>query len=413
MRRRPALPFLYATILLDLLGLGLVVPIAPQLVASLGGSRQAGAAYYGMLVASYGLLQFLAAPLLGSLSDRYGRRPVLIASIAALALDYLAFAVTPSLWLLFVSRALAGAVSGTYIVVNASIVDITAPEERARAFGMVGAMFGVGFVAGPLLGGLLGSVNMRLPFIVAASLAAANVCYGLFVLPESLPRERRRRVSARLANPFTAIVALASRPGAGRLVWSRLFSEVARQVHQVVWILYAGYAFGWGPGRVGVAMAFGGLVGAAVQAWLTDRITRRLGLKATVVVGTSVIGGVFLLTGLTPDSWTLWPLLAMGSLAGVVAAAAQSWVSRTAGESEQGAVQGAWGAISSFTEMAVPIPAAALFAWSITAARPGLAFVVAAGCLGLAAWLASRAAVPAGTSPVVEPVGTPVADPVG
>lgn len=381
MRRPPAaLPFLLVTAFLDILGLGMVVPLAPGLILGLGG----GSVTVGLLVALYGLLQWLAAPVLGGLSDRYGRRPVLLVSLGCLGLDYLAFGLTPALWLLFLSRALAGATSGTNLVVNAYVADVTPPERRTRAYGLVSAAFSAGFVAGPAIGGALGGISPRLPFLLAAGLALLNVAYGLLVLPESLPPELRRPVGWRLANPVAAFTRVARRADIGRLVRARLYADVARQVQQVIWVLFATYRFHWSTGQVGAAVAVAALTGAAAQVLLADRCARRLGERRTAVLGFAVWGGTLLLTGFAPDGWLLYPLIAIGSLGGLAGPPLLSWLSRSAGPHEQGTVQGALAGISSLTETVVPVPAAALFAWSAGVSAPGLVFACAAAALVVA-----------------------------
>jgi DHA1 family tetracycline resistance protein-like MFS transporter len=392
MRRAPALPFLLVTVFIDLLGLGLVVPIAPQLITGLGGHRGSSAILFGLLVASYGLLQFAFSPLLGSLSDRFGRRPVLLASLTFLGLDYLAFAVTPSLWLLLVSRALAGATAGTYTVVNAYIADVTLPGERARAYGLVGAMFSLGFIAGPAVGGALGGISLRLPFAIAAALTLVNVCYGALVLPESHPADRAQPIRWAVLNPGGALLGLVRRPDLGLLAWQRLCADIARQITQVCWALHAAARFGWGTAEVGAAMAIAALVGLVSQVLLVDRCIRWFGERRSVIIASVAWAASLAGCALAPWGWMLYVLLAIGSLGGIAGAASQAWISRLAGDRGQGAVQGALTSVGSLTETAVPIPAAALFTWSASAHAPGLVLLCAAGFLVVAAVLAARAA---------------------
>jgi MFS transporter, DHA1 family, tetracycline resistance protein len=375
-----SLPFLLVTVFIDILGLGLVVPVAPQLVTQLG-ANAGGPLMLGVLAASYGLMQFLASPVLGGLSDRYGRRPVLLASLTLLGLDYLSHAVANSVWLLLVGRLLAGAFAGTYTVVNAYLADITAPADRARGYSYVSAALSVGFVSGPALGGLLGEVNQRLPFVCAASLALLNVLYGLFILPESLAPAHRVPLRLRRANPATAVVRLARRAEVGRLTWTRLCSDVARQINQVVWALYAMTRFDWSLGQVGLGIAVAAVVGGLAQVLLAQRCVRRVGEKTTVILGCLIWAASLLGTGLTTVDWILGPLLAVGSLGGLAGTASMSWLSRSAGPTEQGTVQGALSSVGAFTEVAVPVPAALLFAWSVGGPVPGAVFVVAAAFL--------------------------------
>lgn len=391
MRRAPALSFLLVTVFVDILGLGLAVPIAPRLITELGGRSGSGPLSYGLLVASYGVLQFVCSPLLGSLSDRYGRRPVLLTSLAFLGLNYLAHGLTPVLWLLFVSHALAGATGGTYTVVNAYIADVTPAEGRARAYGLIGAAFSLGFVAGPAVGGLLGDISLRLPFYLAAALAAANVCYGALVLPESHPADPSRPVRWNLANPVGALVAIVRRADIGKLAWHRLCSDIARQVDQVVWVLYATERFGWGTGMIGLALAGSAVVRAGVQALLAERCIRRLGERRTVVMGSALAAASFAGYTFAPHGWLLYPLLALQALAGIAAVAAQSWISQAIGRHEHGSVQGVLTSIGSLTEASVPIAATAIFAWSLTAHTPGLVYLFGAAFLLVAVLLAGTA----------------------
>jgi DHA1 family tetracycline resistance protein-like MFS transporter len=391
MRRAPALPFLLFTVLLDLLGLGIVVPVAPRLITDLAGGVGAAAPYAGLLDASYGMLQFLAVPLLGSLSDRYGRRPVLLVSLTGLGLSYLVHALSPVLWPLLVARAVAGATAGTYPVANAYLADVTPPERRPRAYGLMGAAFSLGFIAGPAVGGLLGAVSVRLPFALAAGLAFANVAYGLLVLPESHPADRTHRVRWHVANPVGALVGLFRRPALAPLAGYRLCADVARLVQQVTWVFYATYRFGWRTGQVGVALAAGAVAAALVDILLAERAVRRLGERRSVLLGSALGAAVLGGYALVPAGWLLYPLLVLGSLTGIGDVAAQAWTSRLIGAGEQGAVQGALGGVSSLAETLVPLGATALFAWSLTARLPGLALLVGAAFLVLALGVASQA----------------------
>ncbi len=389
-RRQAALPFLLVSVFIDMLGLGLVVPVAPRLITVLSGHSGSGARVYGTLVAVYGLTQFVASPLLGALADRYGRRPVLLVSLAALGLDYLAQALTPGVSLLYASRALAGACAGTPTVVNAYVADVVPPARRARAYGLVGSAFGAGFVAGPAVGGLLGSVNLRAPFLLAAALAFGNFGYGLLVLPESLPAQLRH-ARLRAANPVGAVVDLLRRPGLARPAWARLCGEISRQLNQVVWALYAMTRFGWGTAQVGSAMALGALCGAGVGAYLVEPCVRRLGERGAVVLGSLGFAAALAGAALAPRGWLLYPLMALGTLGVVAGAATQAWLTRGMGPHERGRMLGALTGVSGLTEAVVPVPAAALFAWSVPVHLPGLALLAAAGFMSCAALLAGTA----------------------
>jgi DHA1 family tetracycline resistance protein-like MFS transporter len=378
MRRAPALSFLLVTVFADMLGLGIVVPIMPALMLDLTGSAAGAARWSGLIGSSYGLLQFLTAPLLGRLADRYGRRPVLLASLAALGVDYLGHALTPTAGLLLAFHAFAGVCAGTTTVVNAYIADITVPDRRPRAYALVGSAFGLGFVAGPVIGGVLGAADPRLPFLAAAGLAFANVAYGALGLPESRRGDRTTTLALRTVNPVTALAAVLRRPVAGRLTLARFGADVARMTHQVIWTFFVAYRFGWSTAQVGLAMAGGALAGALVQARATGPLVRRLGDRRTAVLGgvagTAALAGYAVVTA--PAA--IYPLQALGVLGGIGGAAAQSWISRTIGADEQGTVNGALTSVAAIAETAVPVAAGAAFAWSLSQAVPGAVFAGAA-----------------------------------
>jgi len=387
MRRAPALSFLLVTVFLDLLGLGLIVPIVPAMMTSVTESAAAAVFWSGLLGSIYGLLQFVVSPLLGRLSDRYGRRPVLLVSLTCLGVDWLAHAASPNPWTLLVFHALAGACAGTNTVVNAYVADVTAPEARARAYGLIGSAFGLGFVAGPILGGLLGAVDVRLPFLAAAALCFANVAYGWFVLPESRPGDRSTPLSLRMTNPVGAIAAVLRRPVLGRLAYARFLADVARMIHQSTWAFFLTHQFGWSLAHIGVVMAAGALVGALFQVWAVGLVTRWLGDKRAAVAGSLL--GVAALSGTAFVSvpWLLHVLQLVGVLGSLAGAATQSWISRSIRADEQGTVQGALTGIGAVAETVVPVTAGVAFGWSLAYASPGLVFVGAAACTALSALL--------------------------
>jgi DHA1 family tetracycline resistance protein-like MFS transporter len=378
MRRAPALPFLLVTVFIDMLGLGLIVPIMPALMTDLTGQAASAARWSGLIGSSYGLLQFLTSPLLGRLSDRYGRRPVLLASLACLGIDYLGHAVTLTAWLLVVFHGFAGACAGTNTVVNAYIADVTAPERRARAYGLIGSAFGLGFVAGPTVGGLLGAVDVRLPFYAAAGLAFANVAYGYLILPESRRGDRTTPLSLRAANPIGSLAGVLRRPVLGRLTLARFCADIARMTSQVTWTFFVTFQFSWSTAHVGITMAGGALAGAAFQARAVGPAVRWLGDRRAAVLG-SLLGATALgATAFAAVPWMIYLLQAIGVLSSIGGAATQSWISRATGANEQGTVQGALTGTSAIAEMAVPVAASAAFAWSLTYSLPGLVFLGAA-----------------------------------
>ncbi|WP_406045737.1 MFS transporter [Micromonospora sp. NBC_00898] len=378
MRRAPALSFLLVTVFLDMLGLGLIVPIVPALMTAVTEDATAAVRWSGLLGSIYGLLQFVVSPLLGRLSDRHGRRPVLLASLTCLGVDWLAHAISPSPWTLLLFHALAGACAGTNTVVNAYIADVTEPESRARAYGLIGAAFGLGFVAGPTIGGLLGAVDVRLPFFAAAALSFANVAYGWFVLPESRPEDGTTPLTLRMANPVGSLAVVLRRPVLGRLAYAHFCADVARMTHQSIWTFFLTYQFAWNTAHIGVVMAASALAGAVFQARAVGPVVRLLGDKRAAVAG-SLLGVASLVgTAFVSVPWMLYVLQAVGVLGSVGGAAAQSWISRSVRANEQGTVQGALTGIGAVAETAVPVAAGAAFGWSLAYASPGLVFVGAA-----------------------------------
>jgi DHA1 family tetracycline resistance protein-like MFS transporter len=378
MRRAPALPFLLVTVFIDMLGLGLVVPILPALMTAVTGSASSAVRWNGVLGSAYGLLQFVASPFLGRLSDRYGRRPVLLVSLGCLGVDWLAHAITAGPWPLLVFHALAGLCAGTGTVVNAYIADVVEPGSRARAYGLIGSAFSLGFVAGPTIGGLLGGLDVRLPFFAAAALSLGNVAYGWFVLPESRAGDRSVRVGLHLANPFGAIAAVLRRPVLGRLAYARLCADVARMTQQSSWSFFLTYQYSWSTAHVGIVMAAGALIGAAFQARCVDPIVRRLGDRRAAVIG-SLVGAVcFVATAFAYRPWMLYVLLVVGVAGSIGGAAAQAWTSRTVHADEQGVVQGALTGIGAAAETVVPVAAGAVFGWCLVHASAGTIFLAAA-----------------------------------
>ncbi|BBH69854.1 tetracycline resistance MFS efflux pump [Actinoplanes sp. OR16] len=379
------LSFLLVTVFLDMLGLGVIVPILPSLMTAVTGSA-AGAVYWsGLLGSAYGLLQFAVSPLLGRLSDRYGRRPVLLLSLTCLGVDWLAHAAVPEPWALLFFHGLAGACAGTSTVVNAYVADVTPEEGRARAYGRIGAAYALGFVAGPLLGGLLGAVDVRLPFLAAAGLSFAGVAWGRLVLPESHRGDRSSPVTFRMANPVGAITVVLRRAVLGRLAYARLCADVARMIQQSVWTFFLAYQFGFGTTQAGVVMAAGATAGAVFQARATGPVVRLLGDKRAAITGTLIGAASFAGIALSTGATTLYLWSAVGVLGSYAGAATQSWISRTTPAAEQGTVQGALTGLSAIAETLVPLAASTAFGLLLAHDAAGLVLMAAAAAAALSA----------------------------
>lgn len=385
MNTRRALAFIFCTVSLDVLALGVMIPVLPTIVLGFMGGDTAGAAeMFGVFATVWALMQFLCSPLLGALSDRYGRRPVILISCLGLGLDYIFMALAPSLLLLLVGRIVSGITSATIGTSFAYIADVTKPEERARAFGLVGMAFGLGFVVGPAIGGLLGSVDPRLPFWVSAAACLANAAFGWFVLPESLPPEKRMVFSWRRANPVGSLKLLASHRQLLGLAAVDFLGNFAHQVLPAVFVLYAGHRYGWGEMTVGLTLAFVGICTAVVQGALIGPIVSRLGARRALVAGllAGAVGmSIYGLAGTGPWFWVGVPVMAFWGIAGP---ALQDMMTRRVSGSEQGQLQGATSASRSIAGLVAPGVFAMLFASTIDSV-PGAAFLLAGALLAAAA----------------------------
>jgi len=392
---RAALAFIFVTVVLDMLALGMVVPVLPRLIEDFLGGNTAGAArIYGVFGTVWALMQFLSMPVAGALSDRFGRRPVVLVSNFGRGFDYVLMALAPNLAWLFVGRVISGITAASISTAMAYIADVTPVEKRSGAFGFIGVAFGVGFVLGPAIGGLLGSVDPRLPFWAAAALSLANACYGLFVLPESLPREKRRAFEWRRANPVGSFRLLRSHPELGGLAGVTFLSNVAHAALPSTFVLYAGYRYGWDARAVGLAFAAVGVCSAVVQGTLVGPLTRRLGERRLMISGLLVGAAGFAAYALAPTGLLFMAAVPAVALWGVASPAAQALMSRRLGSSEQGALQGANGAIMGVAMMVGPGLFTATFAYFIgDGARlhvPGAAYLLAAVMLASGALLAAR-----------------------
>jgi DHA1 family tetracycline resistance protein-like MFS transporter len=369
--RQASLGFIFVTLFLDVMGLGLIIPVLPKLIERFTNNDIASASsVYGFMVALYALMQFVCAPILGSLSDQYGRRPVILLSLLGAGLDYLLLAFAPNLAWLFVGRVIAGATAANFSAVNAYIADISPPEKRAQHFGIVGAAFGLGFILGPAIGGGLGNVGLRVPFLVVAAITLVNTLYGFFLLPESLPRQHRRVFSWTRANPIGALVALGHYPVVLSLAVITVLSGLAQNALQSVWVLYTGYRYGWGTGEVGISLALVGLGAIIVQGALIGRIVPRFGEYRTLLLGLSVSVVSYTLYGLASQAWMFYAIPFFGSLGFLSNPSVQAIVSQRVQPNEQGALQGAFNSLLSLTGIVGPVIATNVFRYFIGESAP-------------------------------------------
>ncbi len=369
--RKPALVFIFITLFLDIFGVGLVIPILPKLVESLQGGNVAAASHtVGALASLYGLMQFVFAPILGSLSDQFGRRPVILSSLLGSGLDYLLLAFAPTLPWFFIGRAINGISGANITAATAYIADISPPEKRAANFGIIGAAFGLGFIAGPAVGGLLGNHDLRLPFLVAAGMTLVNWLYGWFVLPESLAPENRREFSWKRANPLGSLAALKRHPVVAGLSISFFLQKLSEYSLHATWVLYTGYRYGWTSGQVGLSLATVGLTAAIVQGGLTRRIIPALGEVLSLKSGLIVAGLAMAGYGFATEGWMIYALLVVGSMGGIAGPAMQGLISCSTPANEQGAVQGALASLGSVAAFIAPLIGTGLFGYFISDTAP-------------------------------------------
>ena len=355
-----AMPFIMLTVLIDMIAIGLIIPVLPALVGSFTDSQTDQALWYGVVMFSFGFTNFLASPVLGALSDRYGRRPVLLLGFFGFGLNFFATGLATALWVLIAARLVGGALQANQAVANAYVADITAPEQRAKRFGMLGAMLGLGFIIGPVMGGLLGAVNLQLPFFVAGGLAMLNLLYGYFVLPESLPAERRSAFKWSALNPLNSLRALAQLKGVGPLVGVVAFSGLAQFVLYTSWVLYTTFKFGWGPRENGWSLAAVGVMSVLVQGFLLGRLLKIFPPQRLAVIGliSSVLG--YALWGAATQGWMMFAVIAINLFGFTVTATVQGMISSAADSRSQGQTLGAVNSLSSLMAVLAPMLGAPL-----------------------------------------------------
>jgi len=354
------MPFILLTVLIDMVSIGLIIPVLPPLVGTFTASQADQAFWFGAVSFVFGIANFFGSPILGALSDRYGRRPILLVGFTGLALSFFVTAMATALWVLILVRLFSGAMMANAAVANAYVADITLPAERARRFGLLGAMFGLGFILGPVLGGLLGNIDLHLPFYVAGALALLNLAYGFFVLPESLSAERRSAFEWRKANPVAALKGLAELKGIGSLVVVLALSGLAQFVLHSTWVLYTTFKFGWGPLQNGWSLFAVGVMSALVQGFLLKHLLRRFSAQRLAVMGLVSSSLCYLAWGLAPAGWMMYVVIGFNVLGFAISAAMQSIVSNAADETTQGRTMGAVSSLNSLMAVAAPVIGAAL-----------------------------------------------------
>lgn len=347
--------FVLIAVFIDMLGMGIIMPVLPVFVGEFTADRESQAYWVGAVMAGYGLMQFLCTPLMGALADRFGRKPLLIAAIVGLGIHYVVMGLAPTLWLVLAARIIGGITGATFSVAGAYAADVSTHQDRAKAFGQIGAAFGLGFICGPILGGLLGEIDLRLPLYVAAGFSLLNAIYGVLVLPESLPPERRTPFSIAKANPFASLVSLGGQHGVGRLVAVYAFYSLAHMMLVTTWVLYTNFRYDWGTRENGIALFCVGLLAATVQGLLLGRLVRALGEERLALIGLTVGVFVYLAYGLATEGWMIYAILFAGFIGFATAPTLQGIVSNATDPNTQGLTLGTLTAITSLSGVVAPV----------------------------------------------------------
>jgi DHA1 family tetracycline resistance protein-like MFS transporter len=358
-----ALNFIFLTLLIDITGLGIIIPVMPKLIGQLTGEGLSVASEYGgWLTFAYAFMQFIFAPILGNLSDKYGRRPVLLLSLLGFGIDYLFLAFAPSIFWLFIGRIIAGIAGASMTTAMAYIADVSTPEKRAQNFGIVGAAFGLGFIIGPVLGGVLGQFGTRIPFFAAAGLALLNFLYGYFILPESLTKENRRPFNFKTANAWASLARLKRYPKVLSLAGALVLVYLASYALQSVWTYYNMYKFGWTEALVGYSLGFVGITIAVVQGGLIRIIIPKLGQERSLYIGLALYSFGYILFAFASESWMMFAFMVPYSLGGIAGPALQGIMSNQVPANEQGELQGTLTGLMSLTAIFGPLLMTHLFA---------------------------------------------------
>ena len=392
-----------SVVYIDMLGIGLAFPVLPRLIEQFEGGDISLASYiYGGLAAAYSAMQFLCAPLIGALSDRYGRRPVILLALAGMGVNYFLLAFAPSLWLFALGRMVAGAFGATFTAAGAYVADTTPPEKRTQSFGLIGAAFGFGFITGPALGGVLGGVSLRLPFVVAGCLSLADFAFAFFALPESLAPENRKPLNLKYANPVGAVREVGRYSSVLELMAIFVLATFANRVAEITWVLFTSYRFHWGPTQTGWSLAAVGVMFVVGQGGLVRVVVPKIGERRAILLGLTVSAITVTLYGIVPRGWMVFPVVVLGVFGWTLAQpAVQALMSRSVPANEQGLLQGALSSMVNLTSITGPPIWTSLFAFFVSPQTPivvpGAAFFAAAVVFVVALMLAHRwfAAAPA------------------
>ncbi len=388
------MPFIMITVLLDMMSIGIIAPVLPKLIGTFMASGASTSVGYGLAQAAFAVAQFFSAPVLGALSDRYGRRPVLLLGLFGMAINFFVTALATEFWMLLAVRIMGGAVCANIAVANAYVADITEPKDRAKNYGLLGAMFGVGFILGPVMGGLLGDHNVHWPFLLAGTLTLLNCVYGYFVLPESLPVDKRREFVLSRANPFTALASLRELKGVEILLWVMGLSILAQFCLHTSWFLYTEFKFGWSPKDNGLSLFAVGMMAVLVQGGLLRQFQRFTTTDKLVRIGLVSSTLAFFAWGIVPEGWMMYVVIALNLFGFMVQPGLQSLISNSVDPTRQGESMGAVASINSVAAVLGPLMGAPLLAafshhpqgdWRI-----GAPFYLCAVIQGVAAWLGLR-----------------------
>ncbi|MBK8055033.1 MAG: TCR/Tet family MFS transporter [Saprospiraceae bacterium] len=387
-KKDAAIGFIFATLLLDVIGFGIIIPVLPRLLSEmLGIGINEASKYGGYLLFAFAVAQFIFSPVIGNLSDQYGRRPVLLLSLLGFSIDYLILAFAPDFWWFFIGRIIAGITGASFTTAAAYIADISTPETRSKNFGMIGAAFGLGFIIGPLLGGVLGQFGVKIPFYVAAALSFMNFLYGYFILPESLPLDKRRKFDIKRANPWGSLVHIGKYKNVRYLLLAYFFLYVGSHAVQSTWNYFTMYRFGWSEAMVGYSLAIVGILVASVQAMLAQKSALFFGLERSIVIGFGLYTAGMFLFSIANQSWMLFLFLIPYCFGGIAMPNLQSYMVGKVEPNQQGELQGTLTSLMSITTIIGPIMMTSIFYYFTTGlapfAFPGIAFFVGGILMGI------------------------------